>query len=209
MADGVDVKYKLISYNIIDTLTIGEAIDSFSLNLPIIEKENIEDFKKLRNQEFQDFRDPGYEEDVMHGKLKDASEWCTEIREITEKSDSIISVWDKVTKYSYDYNYLHWWYLRRAAEYYEYDYELRSNINQAFDLVVQSKKQFEDINKLLSFNPQDKYGYIVIHKYSIHNPFVNNRIEIVNKVYLDNDMNYIKHETMSDLGDFMKQIIKK
>ena len=92
--DGVDMKYKLKDYHFIDTITVQKMMDSLSIKLTLITQEpNLEEFKNKRDQEFKQFRDnvPDYEEKVMRGELKDASDWCTEIRIITEKADSIIA----------------------------------------------------------------------------------------------------------------------
>jgi hypothetical protein len=49
----------------------------------------------------------------MHGELKDASPWCTKIRIMTEKADSLMNVWNDVTTDSYEYNHLIAFYLQR------------------------------------------------------------------------------------------------
>lgn len=191
-ANGVDVKYRLISYEFIDTVTVKDMIDSLSSVLPIMESEpQLDDFIKKRNQEFEDFRKgENYEEKIMSGELKDASEWCTEIRIITEKADSLIENWDKVTKYSYDYNYLYWWYMKRAAEFYQFEYDLSSDINSSFHSVEKGKDKFKELNSILNSPKDSVCGYTVLHKYSINNPITSSKTNISNKVYFDSNMNY-------------------
>lgn len=180
-AGEVDVKYKLVDYTVVDTLTVQSEIDRWS---PLLDRicfdVDIEDFKKKRNQEFVSFRnDPDYEEKVMRGSLKDASPWCTEIRVITEKADSLIANWDNVSKYSYDYQYLCAYYTDRAASFYGV-----SEVD-IIDFFKENKDAFifmESSHKM----PKDSIvGYNVIHKYSVHNPVLDKRIELKDSVNMD------------------------
>lgn len=209
-SNGIDMKYKLISYNYIDTLTVKNMIDSISAELPIMKSDpDLADFKKKRNQEFVEFRtDPNYEEQIMRGRLKDASDWCTEIRIITEKADSLISNWDKVDKYSYDYNYLYWWYQKRASEYNMYDYDLAEQINTAFNIVKESKEKFEQLSSLKGKPKNEIFSYVVTHTYSIFNPLIEKKITQTDNVYLDENMNLIKYDKTTGLDDILKQVIE-
>jgi hypothetical protein len=209
-ADGIDMKYKLISYDYIDTLTVKNMIDSISEELPIMKSNpDLEDFKKKRNQEFVEFRtDPNYEEQIMRGNLKDASDWCTEIRVITEKADSLISNWNKVDRYSYDYNYLYWWYQKRSADFNMYDYDLAGQINTAFNIIKESKEKFNLLSSLLDKPKDDVYFYVVSHTYSIINPLIKKKITQTDNVYFDANHNYVKYESDTNFNDILEQVVK-
>lgn len=209
--DGIDLNYKLEKYYFIDTLTVKKITDSLSLQLaPIVVEPDLDDFKKKRNQEFRDYRydDLDYEEKIMSGELKDASEWCTEIRIITERADSIIAVWDKVNKYSYDYNYLFWWYMRRTAEFYDFDYKLSSDINQTYDRIIENKEKFDLYNSLVNSSKDSIVEYVVSHEYSIYNPLIKSKVEQVDKVYFDSNMRYKYYQSTLTLNDIIKQFAK-
>lgn len=214
--NGVDVKYELIGYQLKDTILLSQQTDSVlailqkTLGKDGLKKGSLEDFKKDRNREFKEFRFAGYEKDVMTGKLKDASEWCTEIRIVTEKADSLIQNWDKVSDYSYEYYYLRWWYLNRMVNFYKssFDYSYRSKVEKAFKSVAKLKPSFAEYNRLKEL-PQDSIVYITCsHTYSIFNPMLDKRISSRNKVYLDKNLNYIKKETDMSFGEMMQQIVK-
>jgi len=210
-ADGIDVKYKLKDYHFIDTITVQKMKDSLSIKLTLITQEpNLDEFKNKRDQEFKQFRDndPDYEEKVMRGELKDASDWCTEIRIITEKADSIIANWDKVDRFSYDFNYLTWWYMKRTAEFYEFDYKLASDIDKAFNMIQESKNDFEQY-EIIKNSPKDSViDYVVLHTYSIYNPLIKSKIEQTDHVYFDSNMRYKQYKNTSTLNDIFKQLIK-
>ncbi|MEQ3166066.1 hypothetical protein AAA214_23295 [Parabacteroides goldsteinii] len=210
-ADGVDMKYKLKDYHFIDTITVQKMMDSLSIKLTLITQEpNLEEFKNKRDQEFKQFRDnvPDYEEKVMRGELKDASDWCTEIRIITEKADSIIANWNKVDRFSYDFNYLSWWYTKRSAEFYEFDYKLTSDIDKAFRMVQESKNDFEQYEKIKNSPKDSVIDYVISHTYSIYNPLIKSKIEQTDYVYFDYDMRYKQYKNTSTLDDILKQLIK-
>ena len=207
-ADGVDMKYKLKDYHFIDTITVQKMMDSLSIKLTLITQEpNLEEFKNKRDQEFKQFRDnvPGYEEKVMRGELKDASDWCTEIRIITEKADSIIANWNKVDRFSYDFNYLSWWYTKRSAEFYEFDYKLTSDIDKAFRMVQESKNDFEQYEKIKNSPKDSVIDYVISHTYSIYNPLIKSKIEQTDHVYFDSNMKYKSYVSKTNMTDLLKQ----
>ena len=100
--------YQLLRYEIVDTLYYGDMLG----NIAPVDKTA---FTKQRNQEFTQFRMNGreYERDIMRGELKDASEWCTELRLITERADKVLANFDSVKLYDYEYQYLSAWYNSR------------------------------------------------------------------------------------------------
>ncbi len=124
----------------------------------------------------------------MTGELKDASPWCTEIRLITERADSLIANWDKVNCYSYEYNYLTWWYLKRSAQYYNYSSSSGYRLEQTEKL----KDTYEEVNELLTQNKEDIHSYFITHKYTIYNPLFKMRVPITDYLYFDKDMQLLR-----------------
>ena len=190
-ANGIDMKYKLISYDYVDTLTVKNMIDSISAELPIMKSNpDLADFKKKRNQEFVEFRtDPNYEEQIM-------------------KADSLINNWNKVDRYSYDYNYLYWWYQKRSADFNMYDYDLAGQINTAFNIVKESKEKFDLLSSLLDKPKDDVYFYVVSHTYSIVNPLIKKKITQTDNVYFDANYNYVKYEPATNFNDILDQVAR-
>ena len=204
-SDNFDVKYKLKSYRIIDTITYGEATALLREKLPIVgEKVTLEEFKEQRNREFKEFRAsyPNYENEVMRGGLKDASPWCTKIRIVTEKADSLMNVWPQVTSDSYDYNYLTAFYLQRMCQFYGMNeqYETAAILEK----IEASKKDFDELAIFAQRNPSEIQSFKVEHEYSIYNPLAGKRIDLKDVVSFDKDWNYISDENMNNLLEFLK-----
>lgn len=202
------LQYKLIDYRIIDTITIAKLIDSLSKDATIPDKKiTLEEFKELRDQEFVKFRlDTLYEERIMKGDLKDASPWCTELRIITEKADSLIENYDKITNFSYDYNYLYWWYQKRRAQYYNFNYELKSNIENIFKHVIEAEDNFKLLDSLQTSNKDDVWEYVILHDYSIHNPLFDKKVELSHNVYLNKNYDFKRYKSNDGLGSLLKQV---
>ena len=104
---GIDVKYKLMSIQPNDTVTVSERVKVLESEIgwlkEICDTISSDGFRKLRNQEFRELRsDSTYEEAIMRGSYKDASPWCTELRERTEAADSILANWDSNSSRSWD-----------------------------------------------------------------------------------------------------------
>lgn len=192
-SDGKIKDYKLVSVSI-DTVTAGDRVDSLTKELKWADiTPDLEVLKSLRNQEFKVFRasNPEYENAVMNGELKDASEWCTLIRKVTEKADSLIDVWSTVNKYNYDYLWLITWYGDRSEQYYGED--------DSWDmsgLVESHKEDLVELARLSVANPDSIIGYDVEHRYTIKNPLFNNiEVNINEKVFFDTDLNIITYDT--------------
>lgn len=192
-SNGMIKHYKLLSIAI-DTVTAGDRVDSLAKELEWAEgSPDIETLTVLRNQEFTVFRasDPDYEAKVMTGELKDASEWCTLIREITEKADSLIAVWPTVKEYNYDYLWLLTWYIGRSENYFEGDDSWEMN-----KIVESHKEDLMEIERLSAYSPDSIIGYDVIHKYAIKNPLLYNmEVNIKENVFFDTDLNIVRYDT--------------
>jgi len=197
-----EMGYKYKDHRIVQTLTNKDVADSIRDHYAVTEKEPLEEFKEKRNREFEVFRymEPNYEEDVMRGSLKDASEWCTEIREITELADSLIAVYDKVSGDDWAYNRFQAWYLARGAKYFGWS---DADKWKEYSLAVKNdKKGFELLKKVAAADPNGVYGYRVIHDYTVKNPILENgdRIIMQDAVTVDKDWNVVEfHHTKSPL----------
>lgn len=210
-ANGMEVKYRLDSYQIIDSIYNIDMIDSLLKSLPVLDKEPIlDEFIDERNKEFKTYRylDPNYEAEVMTGKLKDASPWCTEIREITECADSIIKNWNNIDKYSYDYNRLYWWYLKRADSYFKFDYTLSAQIADMYNTVINSKDKFILLDSLKKLPSNELHEIKILHSYSIYNPLLQQRINLNEMAFFDKNGKLLRVENKDNLSDLFKQIQK-
>lgn len=191
-------RYKTESITFIDTVTVEERLAEIESELePFYVKKDRKDFTKKRNQEFKEFRlDPSYERDVLRGKLKDASPWCTEIRLITEKADSLLNNWDKVSPYDYDYMYLNIWYLNRALHF--YGTPSRYAIEALLEDLPNHKKA-ADQYKALSSTPKNWIVYYKVkYVYSFFNPIIKTNVRVSRIATYSGKMNFVE----MDEGEF-------
>lgn len=216
-SDGVDIDYKLISLEVIDTIYIGERIDSIELEMQNsfgINKTmqyTKDDYKEYRNREFSVFREnmSNYEEDVLRGKLKDASPWCTEIREITETADSLLVNWNKVDQYSYEFNRTLVWYSIRMSQFYNLKEENITVGKYLLDKIITNKGLFTERDSLSKLNNRESiYKIRFHHKYSIFNPLVNKKLELNQLAYFDKNGKLLETESENNISDLIKQAIQ-
>ncbi len=197
-SEGFNIKYKLVGYTV-DTVTVAQMVDSLLEELPFIEdeKDSLEGFRKKRNWELELFERvvPNFEERMMRGDLKDATSYHTELREATEMADSLMEHWDDVTIYSWEYNYVLWRYYKKVFEDSRLD-EYREASTATLDYIKNNKDKFDLLNGLLPDRDSGKvYRYVVHHRYSIFNPLFNTRVPMTDRVYFDEDMNYLGDDT--------------
>lgn len=190
-------KYKTESISFIDTVTVAERKSEIEEELkPYHVEKNLDEFTERRNQEFKVFRrDPSYEEAIMRGNLKDASPWCTELRIITEKADSLIENWDKVSSYDYDYMYLNLWYINRAQKFYDTEYQYM--MNTFLEEFPSHKSLTEELKELSNKGDDEVLFYVANYIYSFYNPFVQSRVRVSKNVTLSPNMEIIQ---MKDEG---------
>ena len=191
-------KYRTENITITDTITVSDSISAIMQELqPFIVKKDLNDFTKKRNQEFKEFRRDGasYEREVMRGSLKDASPWCTEIRQITEKADSLIKNWEKVSPYDYEYMYLNIWYLNRQQKFYQTQYENTTRV--LLKELPKHKVAAENYKKLLQKPSDEILYYKVLYVYSFYNPIVENKVRVSKNATLSPDWKLIN---MTDAG---------
>lgn len=187
-------KYKTESLSFVDTVTVAKRKSEIEKELsPFYVEKNLDEFTERRNQEFKVFRrDPSYEEAIMRGNLKDASPWCTELRVVTEKADSLIANWDKVSSYDYEYMYLNIWYINRAQKFYdtEYQYATRTFLEE----LPSHKSSAEELKELSNKRDDEVLNYVANYVYSFYNSFVQSKVRVSTNVTLSPDLEIIKIE---------------
>lgn len=190
--NGIIKDYNLKSIDI-DTITVGGRIKQLSTELDWADVEpDSSVLRTLRNRDFIEFHyfNPNYEEQVMRGEYKDASEWCTELRVVTEKADSLLAAWPTVKKYNYDYLWLIAWYGDRKEQYYGIDDSWSMH-----PTVEEQKAALNEMAGLQTAQSDSIVGYDVVHKYSIVNPLLNNAtVNISQKVRFDRNLNILSSE---------------
>lgn len=178
----------------VDTFTVAKSMAHFEEIFGFLKDINKEDFIKLRNQEFEIFRDNDttYFQRIMYGDLKDASEWTYLLRINTEKADSIIKEWDNLGEYNYDVAYLVGWYQDRREGY----YSNHSNNWDRSEAVANSKEGFEKYHKYKNA-PQDSIlNYMVTYTESFFNPIFNTEVKSKRMALFDKDFNILENETI-------------
>lgn len=199
-SNGMIKDYSLQSLSV-DTVTVGALMDSLAIQLDQLNQAKVskEDFIILRDREFKDFRSrtPEYEEAIMTGELKDASEWCTLLRVNTEKADSLIANWDSLPKYSYDMLYLIGWYADRSNNYYysDNDWELSS-------LIEELKPVFDKYDSIKGLPKDSVLNYLVNYEYTFTNPLLDNaKVRVHNIAEFDPSLNIISVESIDSSFD--------
>lgn len=183
--EGIDVKYKNTSAEITDTITTSKRIDALLSEIGWLKNQcdtmSKDEFIRLRNQEFRDFRDSTYEFEIMQGSLKDASEWCTELRVRTEKADSILDIWDKLDKsYSWDLaNFVAWAKVRRVQFYGNHGHDW---YEKTIKEIAAYEPHYKELASLENAPADSIIYYVVKHKYSLYNPAFKNRFDFTDSV---------------------------
>ena len=206
-----NLNYKLISCTVVDTIDVGKRIaELVEVGLPLQtmgSNMTKEKFEQLRNQEFKEFRsDTTYERKVMTGELKDASEWCTEIRERTEYADSVLSNWDSIDKTDWKFISAIGWYNLRAQQFYY------NNSNEWLSLSVAEMEEnkptyIEYIS--LKDAPMDSVIYLAVeHKYKIYNPIVKDNVELCDSVTITTDNKIVSIDNKTDFVELFNKLIK-
>lgn len=190
-------KYSLTYYEIVDTITYARFRDSLNSHiLSLISDLDKEELQSVRDREFNTFRTKNDEYDVLHGKLRDASPWLTELRLTTEKADSLIADFDNVRLYNYDYQYCMAWYKRHYYYFYGSDVEIFKRLEKAYaDLLTFIKKNellFTNGDILFEGLNDEVYRYEVLHSYSTVNKLLDKKMQHLDVVYFDADWNYIE-----------------
>ena len=187
---GMIKDFKIDSISI-DTFTVAESMANFEEKMKFMDNLSKEDFIILRNQEFDDFRAPGYYESIMTGDLKDASEWCTLLRVNTEKADSLISNWDNLPKYNYELAFLTAWYLDRKMDFLgDHSWEMRKSIEN-------SKDGFEKYHRYKDSPADSIIAYIVYYESSFFNPILKTKVKDKSMAMFNSEYELMENETLS------------
>lgn len=206
-----DIEYKLERAEIVDTVTVAEYRDSMTDCIKLAQAAESFDrgaFETLRNQEFTIFRrDSLYETEVMHGNLKDASPWCTELRVRTELSDSLLKHWDMIDHSGWDVVEAIYWYMIRHEQFFdnldeEWMTHMLKNFNEKYEARYKAYKQLQEA-------PADSVAYYAVeHRYSFYNPLVKKRLNFIDSVRMSSEFNILEVIDKSDFSDMMRQITK-
>lgn len=204
--------YKLVKYEITDTVTVADRIKMLEEKLPILRLASDIDFSefvKMRNQEFKEFRsDTTYEEKIMRGEYKDASPWCTELREVTETADSLLANWED-SKNSWDAKRAYLFYLTRSSQFYD-NATYPESWRQSILLEMDNSKPLYDELQSINNAPSDSSLYItLLHTYSLENPKLKKRLELTDSVAMDLQFNIIGKESKTDSFDMLLQVFSK
>lgn len=184
-----DVGYKFRSYTVTDTVTNEEMVGVIASRYHMTEVEQRSEFEKWRDNLAEEVeRDKnrlaelGAKPDMMN---KEATATLALM-------DSLLSVYDRVDKYSIDYHraenrfFSHMAYFLDAPQLKEYAPDRYA---------LESKSGVDDFAKIaeLRKEPSAVYGYMVTHEYSVANPIVENgdRLIMRDDVFFDKDWEII------------------
>ena len=175
------IDYKLVSFDIVDTLYNKDLMASFDNELHcgfLCPDKDIQSVKDMKNN------------DMLIDYLKDLGD--LEIDENIAAVDSLLKNWDKVTRYSYTLNYLTLWFGNKEDDMLGVDYDKDEN---RFIWLIQNKDKYELADSITHCNPKDLYAFKVMHRYSIFDPMLQKRIETLDEVLLDKNLNYMSSRT--------------
>ena len=192
-----DLDYKLVSYNVIDTLTNKDVLDSLEsilLREAFLWTEPSKDsLLKIKSTQFPDY-------------FMQYEESFAEVKKHRDVIDSLIAKWEDVTPYSYELNYESVW--PTLAKCTIYDIEPGEYFSEHFNGMVENESVYRTADSLSRFTPDDIFGYQIEHKYSIINPLLDKKVNITNIVILDKDLNFVSSENANSGMDMINQILK-
>ncbi len=191
---GVDLKYKVIKFDMLDTLYNHEHADSLQLILT----SNIENIKQLdmsknvfikfKDQELDLRDDKNYYKNVVYIE-SNSSEWLTEIREILKKTDTLLAGFDNAD--ILDKFELYSWYNRRY-----WQYNMNSDYEKKFDDLYKSAIKLQDLAREISTlkaNPMNIIHYKAEVNFEQVNPLLGGaKQNLTEIVYFDENKNLIK-----------------
>jgi len=191
---GVDLKYKVLNFEMLDTLYNYELADS----LQQILTDSIEEIKQLdmnknvfvkfKNQEQELRGDKNYYKDVVYNNSYN-SEWLTELRKILEKTDSLLSDFDNadiIDKFE-----LYSWYNRRYFQFYE-NSEFEGKFDDYYKTALKLKNIEKEISSLKA-NPMKIIHYKAKVNFEQINPLLGGVKQNLTEIkYFDENKNLIK-----------------
>ena len=187
--------YKLENYSMLDSVTNKDLLDSLETDLVcnafVWYEPSKDSLLAIRNTKF-----PAY---VLNDQDNVAM-----IDQHKAIVDSLLSVWDDVTPFSYELNYVANWFTVAKCAF--YGIEPGDRISEHFNYMVENKDTYRQADSIYKQNPDDVYAYKILHNYSIFNDIFNKRVSISNIVFLDKDMQYKSSETTNTIEDMLQQI---
>lgn len=222
---GMDMNYKSISFEWVDTLFVKDEISELEdvvskgmdllLNFEYFVKDNFEPGNifslsyitkdrliELRNWEKNNRGIPFNEDYNDYYEFafanRTASGWISELCDQIEKTDSLLNVYDKIENGDISLLKNVLWYYERIDNYESNNIPDRiwSTIAQHIDNLSKGQAELE---RLQSQNPQSVVHYKALNKYTINNPlFGGAEVQLARHFYFDKDFNIIHAEDFED-----------
>jgi len=191
---GLDLKYKVIKLEVLDTLYNQELADSLQLTLNNNLNDfkqldmNKEDFIKFKNQELVFRDDKNYYKNVVFND-EYSSEWLRELKVILERTDKLLSNYDSTN--ILDKAELYTWYSRRYWDFNE-NTKYKNSFNNYYEEIIELKGLEKEISTL-----KEAPNKIVHYKTKVNfeqvNPLLNNAKQNLTEVKLfDESKNLIE-----------------
>lgn len=197
MADGfnADINYRLGKYEILDTLTNQDILDSLTQKLEdeafVLNGLTKDSLIVIRDTSFPDYYMDDYDS-------------FTEITKHRNTVDSLIEVFGTLSPYTYEVNYEKQWFKLSRDIFYNKD--SGEDFKDHFNGMVENEENYRKADSLYRLNKDDIYAYKILHEYSIYNPMLKKDVEISRIVLLNKEMKFISSEILNDVGDMIKQI---
>lgn len=195
LASESKLDYKLISFEVLDTITNREFLDSLSFELNndarLWDNPSKDSLTRLKDMKF-----PSY--------ITKNKEVYSSIEEQFHIIDSLASIWDKVTPYSYQLNLVPQ--VLKAYQAAAYDVELSETFERHFAATQEMESVYNQADSVYKEDMEDIYAYKIIHNYSINNVLLGKRVEISHLVYLDKNLYLKSSSVLNSFEDMIKQI---
>jgi hypothetical protein len=213
---GIDMNYKNISFQWMDTLTVGRKLktgldlydemlnkllsssyfSNESLNKEkLIELRNWENERRSKDRGSESFSFDGkkyenYEEFAFANR--NASQFISDFCDQIEKTDKILMEWDNLEMPNLDLFKNVVWYYERQDSYYNID---SPNWKRFMDLINELENLKAENTNLSEMNSDEVLEYKALNKYKINNPILNGAEQEVSKFFVfDKDFNVIRTE---------------
>lgn len=145
---GIDLKYKVVKFEMLDTLFNQEVADSLKIfltdNLKSIKQIDLNknEFIKYRNQEQNLRDDENYYDDVVFNDNND-SKWLRELKAILIRTDKLLSDFENINileKFE-----LYSWYNRRY-----WQFNMNSQYEESFNVLYEKALNLKELEKEIS-----------------------------------------------------------
>ena len=189
---GVDLHYKSLEFEFIDTLYIGElqteAQDDLSAikhdlgSVPTLSEVSLtlDLLKKLRNQELELRGNNSYYDFLFSDDCY--SDWCETLRNQINQTDKLIEEFPTMTDELPYWNNIVWYHIRREQFYGNSDkVEFWNSVQDAIDeaTLLQTK-----VDSLAAFPENTVVNYTAHNRYEIVNPLLNNVKQTLDEYFI-------------------------